>query len=89
MLYEFFRAPVKETDMRINPLHDLSIKFENETQNAMSRRMLRTEIDAEISDFCFGHRSKSLLVLFDDAGSLLKPYRFRSSWLFRRPAEYI
>ena len=34
--------------MRVAPLDDLAIEFQDEAQDAMRRRMLRTEIDVEV-----------------------------------------
>ena len=35
--------------MRIDARHDLAVKIEHETQNPVSCRMLRTEVDREIA----------------------------------------
>jgi len=39
--------------MRIAALDDLSVKLQDQTQNAMRRRMLRPEVDVEIPDPLF------------------------------------
>ena len=46
-LYQLFRTPVKQADMRIDTGDDLAIKLEHEAQHAMRRRMLRSEVDLE------------------------------------------
>src|SRR5438067_7656226 len=47
VLHQLFGAAVQKADMRIDALNDLAIEFEYQAQHAMSRRMLRPEIDAE------------------------------------------
>jgi len=40
---------VQEADMRIDTLHDLAVQLEDEAQHAVRGRMLRPEIDSEIT----------------------------------------
>ncbi len=49
MLDQFFGAAMQKPDMRIDAFHHLAVEFEHETQYAVRRRMLRAEIDGEIS----------------------------------------
>lgn len=46
---------MKEADVRIGTLDDFTVEFEHQTQNPMSRRMLRSKIDREIADTCRSH----------------------------------
>ena len=39
--------------MRIDALDDFAVELQHQTQNAVRRRMLRTEIDVEIADVMF------------------------------------
>jgi hypothetical protein len=48
---------MQESDVRIDPLDDFSVEFEHETQYAVRRRVLRSEIDGEVADV-FGHASR-------------------------------
>ena len=41
--------------MRIDTFYDFSIKFQHKPQNAVGGRMLRAEIDREITNICLGH----------------------------------
>ncbi len=54
-LHQLFGAAMEETDMRIDTLDDFAVEFENEPQDAMRGRMLRTQIDREITDRIFAH----------------------------------
>src|SRR6516225_7858542 len=49
VLDQLLGAPVQETDMRIDTLHDLAVQLEHEAQHAVRGRMLRAEIDSEIT----------------------------------------
>src|SRR3954452_1938952 len=46
---QLFGAAVEQPDVRIDPLDDLTIELEDETQHAVRRRMLRAEVDSEIA----------------------------------------
>jgi hypothetical protein len=46
---------MKEPDVRIDALDDFAVEFENEPQDAVRCRMLRTKIDREITDRIFAH----------------------------------
>ena len=48
-LHQLLGAAMQEADMRIDALDDFAVEFENQTQNAVGRRMLRTEIDVEVT----------------------------------------
>jgi hypothetical protein len=50
---------MEEPDMRIDPLDDLAVEFENEAQDTVGRRVLRAEIDGEIADRMLGHQMPS------------------------------
>jgi hypothetical protein len=60
VFYEFFRAAMEQTDMRIGALDDLAFHFKHKTQNAVRGRVLRPEIHGVgtdlrfVFDFCFG-----------------------------------
>jgi hypothetical protein len=41
--------------MRIDALDDFAIELQNQTQNAMRGRVLRAEVDVEITDVVFSH----------------------------------
>jgi hypothetical protein len=41
--------------MRINAFDDFAIQLQHEAQHAMGRRVLRAEVDVEVSDFSFSH----------------------------------
>ncbi|MEZ5891773.1 MAG: hypothetical protein R3C58_01295 [Parvularculaceae bacterium] len=49
ILDQLFGAAMKEADMRIDALDDFAVKLEHKTQNAVRRRVLRPEIDGEIT----------------------------------------
>ena len=49
LLDQLFGAAMQQADMRIDALDDLAVEFEHQTQHAMRRRMLRPEIDREVS----------------------------------------
>jgi hypothetical protein len=40
---------MEKTNMGINPLNDLAIQFQNQTQHAVGGGVLRPEIDVEIA----------------------------------------
>ena len=46
---------LQEADMRIDALDDFAIQFEDETQHAMGRGMLRSEVDGKITQVLFVH----------------------------------
>ena len=48
--HQFFRSPMEKPDMRVAPLDNLAIEFQDQPQHAMRRRVLRTEIDVEVPD---------------------------------------
>ncbi len=41
--------------MRIDALDDFTVEFQNEAENAVGGRMLRTEVDVEVADVVFVH----------------------------------
>src|SRR4051794_27921808 len=55
VLDELLGAAMKEPDVRIDPLDDLAVKLKHKAQHAVRRRVLRAEIDGEISDIMLGH----------------------------------
>src|ERR1700730_6630485 len=46
---------MEKPDMRIDALHNLAIELQHQAQNAVGRRVLRSEIDGEIAKRSFGH----------------------------------
>ena len=50
-------AAMQQPDMRIDALDDLAVEFQHQPQHAMRRRMLRPEVDIEVADVGFSHRS--------------------------------
>ena len=40
---------MEKADVRINPIHYLAVEFEDETQHAVGGRVLRAEVDVEVS----------------------------------------
>ena len=54
-LDQFLGATMKQADMRIDTLDDFAIKLEHKAQNAVGCRMLRAEINREISELMFVH----------------------------------
>jgi hypothetical protein len=46
---------MEKTDMRIDALHNLAIEFEHKAQYAMRRRVLRSEIDGEVTQLSLVH----------------------------------
>lgn len=47
-LYQLLAASTQQSDMGIDARGDLAVELEHEPQHAIGRRMLRTEIDAEV-----------------------------------------
>src|SRR6056297_1164507 len=41
---------MEQTDMRVAPLDQLAVQFQNQTQNTMCRRVLRAEVKVEVAD---------------------------------------
>ena len=61
LLDQLFGAAMQKADMRIDAFDHLTVKLEHETQHAMRRRMLRSEIDGEVSRCgCCGRPSHQL-----------------------------
>jgi len=55
-LHELLGAAMQEADMRIAALDDLAIELHDQPQHAVRRRMLRAEVDGEVSQaLLFGH----------------------------------
>src|SRR6056297_2154742 len=50
-LHQLFGAAMQQTDMRIAPLDQFAVKLQNQTQNPMRRRVLRTEVKVKVADF--------------------------------------
>ena len=49
-LHQLLGAAMQQADMRIDTLHHFTIQLQHQAQHAMGRRMLRTEVDREITD---------------------------------------
>ncbi len=64
LLDQLFGAAMQQADMRIDALDDLAVELQHETQHAVRRRMLRTEIDGEIA---LGGSAMFLVILAPDA----------------------
>jgi hypothetical protein len=56
VLNQLFSAAMEQPDMRIDARDHFAVELEHQTQNAVRGRMLRSEIDREISEcWCFVH----------------------------------
>ena len=49
LLDQLFGAAVKQPDMRIDALDHFAVQFKDKSQHTVRRRMLRSEIDGEVS----------------------------------------
>ena len=49
-LHQLLGAAMQQADMRIDTLHHFAIQLQHKAQHAMGRRMLRAEVDREITD---------------------------------------
>ena len=54
ILDEFFGAAVQKADVRIGAHHDFAVEFQNQAQDSVCGRVLRTKIDGEGPLFGFG-----------------------------------
>ncbi len=52
-LHQLFGAAVQQADMRITTLNDFAVQLQHQTQNAVCRRVLRAEVDVEVTDLLF------------------------------------
>jgi hypothetical protein len=59
MFDQFFGSAMEQTDVRIDTLHNLSIKFQHKSKYAVGRRMLGAEIDGKIANASFWHAELS------------------------------
>ena len=48
--HQLLGPAVEKSDVRVAPLDDFAVEFQDQSQNAVSGRMLRAEIDVEISN---------------------------------------
>ena len=55
MFDQFLGPAMQKPNMRVNALDDLAVEFKHQTQHAVRRRVLRSEIDREIARSGFGH----------------------------------
>ena len=55
VLDQLLGAAVEKPDMRIDPLDDLAVELQHKPQHAVRGRMLRPEVDREVSDVVLGH----------------------------------
>ena len=55
--HQLFGATVQQTDMRVAAFNNLTVQFQNQTQHAVSRRVLRAEVDVEVTDLLFARLS--------------------------------
>ena len=49
---QLFSGAMQETNVRISPLHNLTIQLQNQSENAMGRRMLRSKVQGVVFNFC-------------------------------------
>ena len=56
VLDQLFGAAMQQADMRIDARNDFAVEFQHQTQHAVRRRMLRSEVDGEVAKVLFGHR---------------------------------
>ena len=61
MLDQLLGAAVQEPDVRVDAIDDLAVELEHETQHAVGRRVLGSEVDRERADFGFSHYSPQAL----------------------------
>jgi hypothetical protein len=59
---------MQEPDVRIDPRDDLTIQFEHQSQDAVSRGMLRPEIYREITEILLGHGYQLDFAAFSSPG---------------------
>ena len=57
VLDQLFGAAMQKSDMRIDALDHFAVELEHEPQHAVRRRMLRPEIDREVSLFGLSHHA--------------------------------
>src|SRR5690606_1582464 len=69
VLHQLFGAAMQKPDMRIDAVHDLTVQLEHKAQHAMRSRMLRTEVDVEITYRRFGHSLPQFVLAFSSPGS--------------------
>ena len=70
-LNQLFGAAMQQTDMRINTFNHFPVQLQHKAQHAMRCRMLRAEIDREITNGMLGHlpRPVQLAFAFSSPGS--------------------
>src|SRR6516162_2308603 len=68
--------------MRIDPLDYLAVKFQNQAQNAVRRRMLRPEIDREVARrrLCHHATSATFAILVANRALNLSHTTMKRSW---------
>ncbi len=49
-LHQLLGAAMQQADMRIDALDDFAVQLQHKAQHAVRRRMLRPEVDGEITD---------------------------------------
>src|SRR6516164_7785197 len=59
MFDQFFGSAMEQTDVRIDTLDNLSIKFQHKSKYAVGRRMLGAEVDGKIANASFWHAELS------------------------------
>ena len=69
LLDQFLGAAMQKADMRIDARHDFAIELQHQAQNAMRRRMLRSEIDREVAEILFIHDRQAFGSAFSSPGS--------------------
>ena len=81
---------MQQPDMRIAPLDDFTVHFDDQTKYTVRRRMLRPEIHREVFDLGFGHQSafSALSSAFSSPGRMyfapsqgLMKSKLRKSWV--------
>jgi hypothetical protein len=62
VLDQLLGAAVQESNMWVDSLHHLAVEFEHQAQHAMRRRVLRPEIDGEVTQLRFSHGSTEMRI---------------------------
>ena len=51
--HQLFGATVQQADVRVAAFNDLAVQLQHQTQHAVRRRVLRAEVDVEVTDLLF------------------------------------
>ena len=69
---------MQQADMRIDALDDFAVELQHQTQHAVRRRMLRSEVDGEIAEVLVGHWRHPLWAVRQSAIGNRQSARFRA-----------